>query len=352
MNETVIVKNTGSQLRSPYDYLSKYRSVLMGVAILWVVWFHSAVDIGFAPIHFLKQFGYAGVDVFFLLSGMGIYISLEKNDLSRYIKNRVSRILPVWWGFLLIYILLGFFVLHLSMSGAELLGFATFTGFWLDLSNHGNWYIHAIMLLYLISPVLHSLLKSGRRKLLTCIVLVLISLVISLSFFGQYKLIVFSRIPLYIIGMYIPCALKDKPIRKAHWFGVLAAFILGCGVLFGCCLFFKDYLWTYGLWWYPFIVIAPTMTLLTAKFFDLFQRALRPLAYILSVFGKASLEILLISDYLFDYYEGFHIYLVNDLVTAILVVVIAFVTGIVFHRLIECITKRVKKLRRQTNAPG
>ena len=171
-------------VKSPYYYLSKYRSVLMGLAIIWVVWFHSSVKIDFLPIgnsafKFLKQIGYGGVDVFLLISGMGIYHSLEKNSISQYIKNRVKKIIPVWWGYLLIYLVIAQFILHVSMTLSEIIGFTTFTGFWLDMKNQGNWYLYAIMLFYLISPVIHSLLKNSNKKLAMCIVLVIISLMIS-----------------------------------------------------------------------------------------------------------------------------------------------------------------------------
>ncbi len=71
----------------------------MGLAILWVVWFHSSVELNFFNISFfnkifsfLKNIGYGGVDIFLLVSGMGIYNLLEKNDISKYIKNRIKRI--------------------------------------------------------------------------------------------------------------------------------------------------------------------------------------------------------------------------------------------------------------------
>ena len=59
--------------------ISKYRSTLMGLAILWVMYFHINVqtftDFGW----FFHRIGFYGVDIFLFLSGIGVYFSL-KND--------------------------------------------------------------------------------------------------------------------------------------------------------------------------------------------------------------------------------------------------------------------------------
>ena len=84
-----------------YALLSKYRSELMGLAALWVMLFHAfQLNIGFAPLRLLKSFGYAGVDIFVLLSGMGLCMSFVKRDgepLRTYFLRRAGRILPAYW---------------------------------------------------------------------------------------------------------------------------------------------------------------------------------------------------------------------------------------------------------------
>lgn len=62
-----------------YSVLSKYRSELMGAAMLWVMLFHAA-DLTF-PIPGLDLFraaGFGGVDIFILLSAMGLSLSLSR----------------------------------------------------------------------------------------------------------------------------------------------------------------------------------------------------------------------------------------------------------------------------------
>ncbi len=338
-------------VKSPYYYLSKYRSVLMGLAILWVVWFHSSVKLDFFQtdvlndtFSFLKDIGYGGVDIFLLVSGMGIYNSLDKNDISQYIKNRVKRITPVWWSYLLISVLLGRFIFKIYFSKLEIIGFATYTGFWLDMSNQGNWYIYAIMLFYLISPIIYSLIKSSKNKLLMCLTFVIISLIISVPFIYNFKLIVFSRLPIYIIGMYVSSSLKNISIKKIHWVGLLISFIVGVAVLFIFYTYFKKYLWPYGLWWYPFIIITPTLSLLIAKFLDIANKIIHPILSLLSLFGKSSLEILLVSDYFFENFNKLDIIIYSNRITSIFVVIISIIIGIIFHYCVDFIIKQSDKI--------
>lgn len=338
-NESIIPK-------SPYYYLSKYRLQLMGFAILWVVWFHSSVFFDFLPVAilnnffaFIKDIGYGGVDIFLLVSGMGIYNSLSKNNIPQFLRNRLKRITPTWLLSLIISVFLGRFIFQIYFSKLEIIGYATFTGFWLNMSNQGNWYVYAIMLFYLISPFFYYLLKNNKHRFGTCLIMVLIALILSTLFLGNEKLMVFSRVPIYIIGMYTSSSLKNLVLRKKHWIGLLLSFIAGISVLWLCYKFLRDFLWIYGLWWYPFIVIAPTLSLLIAKCMDCLQKAIKPLMFLLAVFGKSSLEILLVSDFLFANFNKLNIVFFNNWLTSIFIVVTSLLIGIVFHYLVDSIIK-------------
>ena len=336
-------QNDQKNNKSPYYYLSAYRSHLMGFAILWVVWFHSRVYLNFFSVSllnnffsFVKTIGYGGVDVFLLVSGMGIYNSLEKNEISKYIRNRIKRIMPVWWTYLIICILLGHFVFNINFSKMEIIGFATYTGYWLDMSNQGNWYVYAIILFYLISPIFYSLLKNSKNKLTMVTLLVTIAIIVSVAFWESSKLIVFSRVPIYIIGMYV-FTLKDFSISKKHWFGMLAFFIFGIALLFVFIVYFYDYLWSYGLWWYPFITLAPTLSLLVTKGFDIMHKRFNYLLSVLSILGKSSLEILLVSDAMFNNFKNINITIVSENLTNLFIVLISIIVGILFHFLLDFI---------------
>ncbi|MCR5484907.1 MAG: hypothetical protein K6F09_04875 [Clostridiales bacterium] len=79
-----------------FSWISECRGALMGFAALWVVLFHSP-ELSFAFLRFkplfvgldlIKGRGNAGVDIFLLLSGLGLYYSLEKTEaLRNFIKD-------------------------------------------------------------------------------------------------------------------------------------------------------------------------------------------------------------------------------------------------------------------------
>lgn len=329
--------------KSPYSYLSRYRSELMGLAILWVVWFHSRLKWDFLPegalrelFFFLRQVGYGGVDIFLLVSGLGIYRSLETRSLPDYAKNRAKKLLPVWWSYLALWVALELLVWKDGMTFREVLGFAFFTGYWQDLEHQGNWYVYFIPFLYLIAPVLCALLRESRRKTLTCGLLVLAGLALSLTFFENSRiLMLFTRIPIFVVGMYFAAALREKPMNGRRWFLCLGLCVLGSGVLVLCYVLWKDYLWDYGLWWYPFLVIAPALSLLLCRGMEATPRVGRPVRFVLRALGKASLEILLISDLLFTHLKYLGPETLPKRLRAFFSLLLGVLLGLVFHWLVE-----------------
>ena len=80
--------------------------VARGVAACLVVFYHAArhvaQDIGVLPFGRLSQFGHAGVDFFFVLSGF-IICFVHAGDIGRpdrtghYLTRRTTRIYPIYW---------------------------------------------------------------------------------------------------------------------------------------------------------------------------------------------------------------------------------------------------------------
>ena len=55
------------------NVISQERSGVFGLAILWIMLFHSSLRFDWPPLHLIKATGYCGVDVFLFLSGIGLY---------------------------------------------------------------------------------------------------------------------------------------------------------------------------------------------------------------------------------------------------------------------------------------
>lgn len=207
------------------------------------------------------------------------------------------------------------------------------------MDNQGNWYVYAIVFFYLISPVIFSVINEKINKKLTCIELIVISFLVLIPFIGNSKLIVFSRFPIYIFGMYLNADLKKIKISKKIIYLLTCLLVLGNVTLWGFMHFFDKYLWGYGLWWYPFMIIAPSLSLLLALCFDKIKVLPQILLSVLRCLGSASLEILLISDYIFAHSDVIRINVLPNFANAILTIIMSLIGGLLFHYMIDLIKK-------------
>ena len=77
-----------------FSDIVSYRAELMGFAILWIFMLHSGA-IGNPIYDTIRKFGWAGVDIFFFLSALGLCYSLNKNNnLKDFYLRRLNRIMP------------------------------------------------------------------------------------------------------------------------------------------------------------------------------------------------------------------------------------------------------------------
>lgn len=356
-------KNTlAEKPNTVYGLLSRYRAELMGIATLWVTFFHSPIvapawmpSFIAEPIEIIKALGYGGVDLFILVSGIGIYQSLSKNSVSTYIKNRFKRIYPIWCVFAIMVFAIAAIVLHKPYSFKEILGFFTLYGHWSPaLGRQGNWYVYTIMLFYIIAPIPFFLLRDSKRKTLCCIIITMITVLGSTAFFSRdqftYKhfLFAFTRLPLFIIGMYISAALKERVMKALDWIICIVGCVLGFGVIIWLLKNNTTPLGVYGMWFYPFILIAPTLSLLLTKLFSICERPFRHWHAVLRFLGKGSLEIFLISNYIFKRAIAHKITFSGW--QAILFSLAALVAGILFHLAIKYATKGVTALWQKARA--
>lgn len=80
-----------------FELLSKYRTVIMGFAALWILYFHSyALIFKSIPIlgeieEFIRKIGFCGVDIFFFLSGIGLTFSIKKYSIKEFYYKRIKR---------------------------------------------------------------------------------------------------------------------------------------------------------------------------------------------------------------------------------------------------------------------
>ena len=150
--------------------IGKYRAVLMGTAILCILFCH--LDLvqrkHGLPVTGLGMASSAltmGVDMFMFLSGFGLYCSFsrKKPPYGQYVKHRVSKLLPSYLAIAgTVYL-----VKYAIIDHEGLLSFFKrlfFVPWFAEGITHG-WFVLAILVFYLVFPLLYRLVETiGRMK--------------------------------------------------------------------------------------------------------------------------------------------------------------------------------------------
>lgn len=98
--------------RGKLDGIEAARGIASVIVVLYHASNHVARNVGFKPLGGVAQFGHAGVDFFFVLSGFIIWFVHaddigRPNRLSHYAQRRFTRIYPIYWVVTLLTLLLG-----------------------------------------------------------------------------------------------------------------------------------------------------------------------------------------------------------------------------------------------------
>ena len=274
----------------------KYRNIWLGCAMIWIVLYHTEVYMPISLLRYFKGMGYGGVDICLFASGIGCYFSLNKDsDIIRFFKRRFVRIAPTYWCFIGIWFiyraLIGKF--KLSAVVGNVLGIQSLTG----LGNEFNWYISALIVLYILAPIFKEIVDKSKKKIHN-ILMVSLLLVISQVYWGADKFIIIAtRVPIFYIGMiYAKKCCDEKELKGKDILLYIITMIVGIGMYFLFQFEFKDYLWKYGLYWYPFILITPGICMMISLVMSILERVkwCGCIKKILELVGEYSFEIYLV----------------------------------------------------------
>ena len=187
-----------------YDIFSRYRSELMGLAMLWVLLYHVFHLTPQTPwLQELKKMGYLGVDIFIFLSALGLGLSLcrKKQSYGAYLKRRLVRVLPLYW---LVTGLYGLFLRLMGETSVKTVAWTMSTFFyWFDRPNYFNWYIPGLLFFYLLAPACTALLlRSKHRGWLVAVISILVFPVFHYAEFHNLTYLgdVIKRIPVFLMG--------------------------------------------------------------------------------------------------------------------------------------------------------
>ena len=270
------------------DIISKYRQAFMGLAIFWIFFYHTGVDM--PVLRELFAMGWMGVDIFFFVSGYGLCASLSKNcSVKSFFWRRFIRIMPTWWIILTLMAIVGAIVIKgggYPNSTYDYFYWYTGLGWWTGNCNF-EWYIPTLIVFYLAAPLL------ARQRLRNLAILFSVSVLLAVVFgyfrIFQYVYMSYSRIPIFVSGfLAYKYQAQNLMVKTGIWFPLC---VLGV-VWFALGMCIKLYDVTFG-----FTIARVAIPLFIVPMLCIIGfviSRLKPIETILSFLGLISLEVYLL----------------------------------------------------------
>lgn len=289
-----------------FKLIMQYRNVIMGIATIWIFIFHTWIPVFNNPTgsvtlffhnieEYIRKIGYCGVDIFLLLSGMGLTYAIKKGSLARFYYRRIRRVfLPYFAAALVCWP-----VKHWTFL--EFLGNASGYTFFAKHIHTFGWFVPAIVILYLAFPLYYKFFSKVKSKLLFTALSLILWFLISIFLSGIIRFDLYgftNRIPVFLIGIYFgeqSQSPKEITFTKKHYLSLFA--ILAAGLFLAYMYNFRDFelIIPGGKAVLPNILLSISISFLTAKLMEiLFRRTPRfgkVLNSAMCFWGKMSLEM-------------------------------------------------------------
>lgn len=279
--------------------LLKYRSVWMTFSILFIMLTHSGFHFPGLMRSAINAGGVLGVDTFIFASGLGCAFSLCKNsDALSFYSRRASKILPTYWFFMLFWVAGKLFLRNITPL--QILGNLFGIEYFSENGNAFNWYISSLLVTYLIAPVLVAIAQKCR-KLSHYFLAFAILFLMTVSFWRNDTLmVVIARFPIFFLGIGIGVwcnnAKEERTLSYEAIAGVFGLMIVG--LVFGVIVFlrYKEYGWSFGLDFYPYILVVPGTCVFVSLICRLLEkcRVGRAVVRVLEFIGGYTFEIYLV----------------------------------------------------------
>ena len=205
-----------------WNLLSIYRTELMGCSILGIILFHwseNCSNHGIPLTGFLKLFslGNRVVDVFLILSGIGLYYSYRKNeDTKNFYIRRMFNILPSYCIIAMPYWIYYDLIFSTRTWMNVLLDFS-FISFVTEACRR-FWFIGLIIVLYLLFPAFYKIIYHWKNRWIGTALSFAVYLIFAAglwktapSVYSNIE-IALGRIPCFILGIF----LGEKVYNKQH----------------------------------------------------------------------------------------------------------------------------------------
>lgn len=298
----------------------------MGFAMMWIMWFHSPFFGKSEIMHFVHNIGFYGVDMFLLVSGLGLYFSMRKSkSIGEFYQKRAIRILP---AYLIVSICwYAFFKTEVSFGDKllSILGVNYFRGTISSRPEYFDWFLPTLIVFYLLTPLYDKLFQKAKVKWQITLISMMISpLLCILSYHWWHNQVLygtFVRIAVFLLGYWVGWFLYEKKKEnKGSWMAYLSLLFAGIALGYYIQTYVKNPTVFWGLNCYPALMAAPALCAAISFVFDKFERLMKAIGtsfnkekvfvfigkiflFPFYVFGRYSLEVYLFHQRLMEIFE-------------------------------------------------
>lgn len=271
----------------------------------------SSLHVAYYHFHYLKirltwpylaAWGYAGVDVFVLLSAFGCYHSLTSNsNVLFFLQKRFRRTMPTYYAFLIYSIITERdWIEHAGCIIPSFFGMQHREQFI-------NWYVSGMWMYYATLVVLVPLCESYIDCWSSFLFLLFLLFLSTTSGWGsQWQMMHFGRLPILLVGTMVGKLSKNASsrtttgsdndnncfvLRPMHYIPLFIAMIIG---YFLCIYTCNHDLMSYGEEFYASFLFAPGFCVLMLNIFsilDKYQLTRQTIVYALNIAGNYCWEI-------------------------------------------------------------
>lgn len=176
------------------------KSYISAIAIFFVILYHLHCLFPDCRLFDAFRYLYVGVDLFLFLSAYGLCRSYERHSLGEFYRRRFLRIMPL---FVVFASLLSYFHYTHGLQFTIWDWFCNISG----LSYYGfggvriSWYVSALLLFYLVFPLLYMGMKK-RGNLFLIIITILCVCMSKFQWIPWYYACSLFRVPIFLYGIY------------------------------------------------------------------------------------------------------------------------------------------------------
>ena len=297
-----------------FNDINKYRTAIMGFAALWIYFYHEQgyewCHVYFSPqivsrlLYFIKRLGFCGVDIFLLLSGIGLVYAIEKSSIGTFYRRRLERVFVP-------FVILGVCTAFVEKwSIASFFRKIFFYDFFFVNTISFLWYIPSVIILYLFFPLYYRYFKKSQHKFRFTLIFILIWLVLTVLFkdFIRYDFYRFTnRIPVFLCGILSGWLIREEKLCLGKLSWVVLGISFAAGILLGFLTVSRGVylLVPMSFFGVPAFLIGIAGTAFLAKGFSLVDNKLvgNLIVKFFSFFGSFSLEIYCVQDLIDDVFR-------------------------------------------------